>query len=964
MATVYLARDLKHDRLVAIKLLHSELSAGTGPERFLREIQIIARLNHPHILPLLDSGIIQAGGTHPYYVMPYVDGGSLRDRLARERQLPVDEAVRITQEIAAALGFAHEHGFVHRDVKPENILFSGGQAVVADFGIARVIDAASANPLTETGLALGTPLYMSPEQASADPQLDGRTDVYALGCVLYEMLAGETPHTGPTAQAIIARRMVEPAPRIRTVRDTVTDEMERAITKALARAPADRFRTAPEFADALTRSMSATPAPRPVSIGRHWRTAALLIAVLLAGAAAIRLWSRRPRSDISPSASLIAVLPFSPSGSDTALARLGRDLVFTLSAELDGLGGIRVVDAHTVLAQAKPDGLNSPAEGAAWARRFGAGSIVYGSLVREGADVRLDFALLSTDSNARPLARGSVSSVPDSIAALTDSAVHALLRQVWTGGTAPTPSLEGALKTRSPPALRAFLEGERQIASGKWDSAATSFGRARETDATFWLAYAREQYAQSWLIREPVDSLVELLYRHRVELPDPERLAMEASTLVAQDSIALALERYRQATERYPSSWFGWLAYADQLLHNGPLLGHSLDEARAAFGRALALNPELIPVHEHLMLLALEARDTAASGQGLRELARLNAEPSLSADPYGNILLHYRFLDGITRGDSVLTRHLADSVARDPAPAAVTDGNYYDAFRYRFPAVQIQVSTQVLREGGSPARVAVHGRLLARAWAARGAWDSALAAMDQHTKRGIDSAAALRAYGMAVLGEWLGAVNQREVTSRRDAAVTTAQASSADRAEVAWLDGLAAVSRSNRQALASARAALQRTGAASANALDRSLAAFDAALSGSEATAGAAMAGLEWEQAAVFAREFVDHPYTIAVNRLAAARWLAASGDDAQALRLLIWVDGAFLLHPSTTCNLMLSGLVDLERARIEEQMGRNTVALDYYREFLRIYDRPVSGHQRFIEEAKAAVIRLTTKGS
>ena len=959
MAIVYLAHDLKHGRLVALKVLRQELVAALGPERFLREIAVTAGLQHPHILPLLDSGTLQPVGS-PYYVMPYVQGESLRDQLGRERQLPLAQALQITRDVAAALGYAHAHGVVHRDIKPENILISGGQAVVADFGIARALSAAGGERLTETGLALGTPHYMSPEQAAGDPRVDGRADIYALGCVLYEMLAGEPPYTGPTAQAIVAKRMLEPVPRIRTVRESVPQELERAIIRALAKTPADRFGTAQEFADALSQTSGSAQVPGSSGIGRRWRAAGTLVAVLAAAGLVLRLWSGRSRADVSPSASRIAVMPFTPSGSDTGLSRLGRDLVFTLSAELDGLAAIRVVDAHTVLAHSKQDGLSSPAEGAALARRFGAGSIVHGSLVREGAGVRLDFVLRSTDSSATPLARGSVSGASDSVAALTDSAAHVLLRQIWTRGSAPTPSLEAALKTRSVPALRAFLEGERQIVGGRWDSAFVSYGRAREADPAFWLAYARQHYALQWAVKPPLEMLIDSLQRHRFELPESERLLAEAIILWSRDSIALALDRAHQLTERYPNSWFGWLNYADQLFHNGPMLGRSRAEVRAGFLRALELNPNLIPVHEHLMLLALENRDTAAAGRGLRELTRLDAGPSLTADGYGNRMLQFRFLAAIERGDSLLTRVLADSIAQDPEPLAVPDGSFYDAYRHGLPVEQIQVSGKVVQSGARPARRATHGRLLALSWVQRGAWDSALVAMDHLVASEIDSAAALEAYGLAVVGAWLEAIEPGEAERRRQAAVTLAGANGADRAEVAWLDGLAAAGRSDRGALTRARAALRGSGDSSANGLDHSLAAFEAALTGNPGAAGRSMADLESQEAALSAPDFRRHPYTIGVDRLAAGRWLAASGDSQRALRLLTWVDGPYFLHPSTVYSLMLRPLVDLERGRIEEQSGRAASARNYYREFLRRYDRPTTGHRELVEEATTALVRLT----
>ena len=253
MATVWLARDLRNQRPVALKVLRAELGAILGAERFLVEIRTTANLQHPHILPLLDSG--EAGGLC-YYVMPFVEGESLRDRLTRERQLPVDEALRLTAEVAEALDYAHGQGIIHRDIKPENILLSRGHALVADFGIALAASSAGRERLTETGLSLGTPAYMSPEQAMAEPNLDGRSDQYSLASVAYEMLAGETPYTGSTAQAIIAKRLREPVPHLSTIRE-VPPSVEAAVTRALARSRADRFPSAGEFARALTAPRSA-----------------------------------------------------------------------------------------------------------------------------------------------------------------------------------------------------------------------------------------------------------------------------------------------------------------------------------------------------------------------------------------------------------------------------------------------------------------------------------------------------------------------------------------------------------------------------------------------------------------------------------------------------------------------------------------------------------------------------------
>ena len=298
MATVYLAKDLKHDRDVALKVLRPELGAVLGPERFLAEIKITARLDHPHILTLIDSGAVDG---FLYYVLPLVRGESLRAKLERERQLGLDEALTITKQVATALDYAHRQGVIHRDIKPENILLQEGEAVLTDFGIALAVKEAGGNRLTETGLSLGTPQYMSPEQATGDRTLDARSDTYSLAAVLYEMLAGEPPVTGPNAQVMIAKLLTERPIRLAVVRDSVPGSVDAAVTRALSKVPADRFATAGEFARSLVASnaaLSATARARP-----RWIIAAGIgvAGVALGTAAAISLRTRAaPAAPFTP----------------------------------------------------------------------------------------------------------------------------------------------------------------------------------------------------------------------------------------------------------------------------------------------------------------------------------------------------------------------------------------------------------------------------------------------------------------------------------------------------------------------------------------------------------------------------------------------------------------------------------------------------------------------------------------
>ncbi|MEO5590445.1 MAG: serine/threonine-protein kinase, partial [Gemmatimonadaceae bacterium] len=248
MATVYLATDLRHERRVALKVLHPELSSALGPDRFLREIKLVARLNHPHIVPLFDSG--EAGG-YLYYVMPVVEGETLRDRLLREGQIPVEESLLIVRGIASALDYAHRQNIVHRDIKPENVMLQDGEALVMDFGIAKALSAATNDTLTQAGMMVGTPAYVSPEQAAGDSLIDGRSDQYSLACVLYEMISGRKPFLGATAQSVLSKRFSDPVPSLRSVYSDTTETVETALTRALAKDSSERFVTTMDFAKAL-----------------------------------------------------------------------------------------------------------------------------------------------------------------------------------------------------------------------------------------------------------------------------------------------------------------------------------------------------------------------------------------------------------------------------------------------------------------------------------------------------------------------------------------------------------------------------------------------------------------------------------------------------------------------------------------------------------------------------------------
>ena len=403
MALVYLARDLRHERFVALKTLRAEIAVAVGRDRFLREIKLAARLQHPNILPVYDSG--DAAGVL-YYVMPFVEGESLRDRLAREPQLPLDDALQIAREVADALAYAHGHDVVHRDIKPENIMLSGDHAIVADFGIARAISAAGGDKLTETGLAIGTPAYMSPEQAAGTGQVDRRSDIYSLACVLYETLAGQPPFTGPTAQAIMARHSLDAVPRLKIVRETIPDALEDVINRALAKVPADRYQTAAQFAEAIAAAgtgpvsrVTGQPRTAPRALPPWRRPALAAVGVLVLAGLAWMAFGRRsnpgPTAGGGLDAHRVAVLYFADATPDNSLGYLADGLTEALIADL---GQVRTLDVVSRSGVAPFRGREAPRDSVA--RALEAGTLVAGDVESVGRRVRVTVRLVDGESGA------------------------------------------------------------------------------------------------------------------------------------------------------------------------------------------------------------------------------------------------------------------------------------------------------------------------------------------------------------------------------------------------------------------------------------------------------------------------------------------------------------------------------------------------------------------------------------
>jgi TolB-like protein len=535
MATVYLARDIKHDREVAIKVLLPDLAASIGGERFEREIRLAGKLQHPHVLGMYDSGV--ADGLM-YYVMPFIKGESLRDKLDREGQLPVEEAIQITLQVADALGYAHKHGIVHRDIKPENVLMSDGHAQVADFGIARAADEAG-QKLTQTGMAIGTPTYMAPEQGMGE-KVGPTADLYSLGCMLYEMLAGEPPFTGKTSSGVLAKHVMEQVPSVRIVRSAVPEELEGAIFAAMGKSPADRPQTAEAFVEMLLGAPMGHTATRMATM-RHtaarrvpgmystqqmapprkrWPVLVGITAVMVIGAfAAWRFLGSDGNANSALSAGLdkttIAVLPFDDLSSQDSLAYLADGLTDGLIAALGRVDGIDVISRGGVDqfrdGQVAPDSIG---------RALQAGTIVRGDIQQFGDRLRVTIRLIDGTSG------GQIKSAPLDLDASNQLAVRdstaqqvALMIREWLGNEVRLQAQREG--TSSQDAWTAYQRGEQRRRTGiALSTEGDTAGFNREFLAADSLFAAAEQLDGDWV--DPIISRAELSYqRSRLGGIDP-----------------------------------------------------------------------------------------------------------------------------------------------------------------------------------------------------------------------------------------------------------------------------------------------------------------------------------------------------------------------------------------------------------------------------------------------------------
>jgi serine/threonine protein kinase len=621
MATVYLAHDLRHDRRVAVKVLRPELSDLIGRDRFLREIEIAARLQHPNILPLFDSG--SAPGAL-YYVMPYVDGESLRDRLDREKQLSLDEALAIAGEIADALAYAHRQGVVHRDIKPGNILLSGastggpvadrGHALVADFGIARAIRAAGTESRTTRGIAVGTPAYMSPEQAGGQDEVDERSDLYSLACVVYEMLAGQPPFTGRTPQAIAARHLHEPPPSLRVVRPSLPPGIQVVVETALAKVRADRYPTVGRFVSALEEARH----PRGTG-GRRLKLglAAASAAAILSGV----VWRYGLPNEATLDQNKVVVFPLVEVSASRPTG-IGEAIAVMIESALEHTEPLRWIDGWQQLSpeqRADPALLSGPAA-LRIARERRARWYTTGTAVHRGDSITVVLRLNDARGDSI-LSHASESALSAGAAQAGLHAVSELLVPILAPGRSVDLS---ALGDRRPAAVASWLQGEREYRRGDFDSALAYLRRAVQEDSALALAAARGAQAATWknLLPEAAE-LGHVALASIALLPDRQAELTRGLVHYLGGQADSAVQWMTRALVRTPDWVEAHMALGEVYYHLLPTSDLPIDSLAESRFLAAAADTGFAPPHFHLAEIAVRGGDLERGERELRRFGRL-----------------------------------------------------------------------------------------------------------------------------------------------------------------------------------------------------------------------------------------------------------------------------------------------------------------------------------------------------
>jgi serine/threonine-protein kinase len=585
MAVVYVARDVRHDRSVALKVLRLERLSPEGAERFNREIRVAAGLVHPHILPLLDSGNV---GGRLWYATPFVEGETLRAHLDREKQLPVEEAIRLSSEIAAGLGHAHARGIIHRDVKPENILLADGRALVADFGIARALENSTVEGLTGTGVTVGTPTYMSPEQAAGDQSLDARSDLYALACVLFEMLAGEAPFAGSTPQALLARRLTQQPPSLRAFRPSVPPALDGVLRRALSLSPADRYHDTGEFTQALEQAGNRR-APAPARA--RWIVGAAAVVVASVGYALMtREAPAMPRSGGFDDGVRVAVLPLRVIGGDSLDRDLAAGITQELHSTLSNLSGLRVISQTSVEPYFHETSGLRELGGA-----LNAEALLEGDVQRVGSVVRVRVRLVDPVSEESTWSQ-QYDHTTDDIFRLQSEVATAVAGVLRIQLSASQSRLLSRPPTTNPEAYDLYIRSRSVQMTQGFDAAYSALSRAIELDSTFAQAWggranATLGYVFSAEVSPDLWAQAEEDVARAIALDSTLAIAWTARGRMAYTAqggwrFASALTDYRRALALQPSLIEGRNQLGGLLFHHG-----FLAEAREQLETSLSLDP-------------------------------------------------------------------------------------------------------------------------------------------------------------------------------------------------------------------------------------------------------------------------------------------------------------------------------------------------------------------------------------